>query len=189
MAGWPLVSLHYIRDVPPRLTLARQISEPLSALSGARVATLQHTVEKMANPSWNELFRYKIWQLVAKTKAGLLWESISRNTVDWLPRNDASCLELARSKDQAEGEGFELEEFAASEPRAEILSVAKDLLRHGLSGQSGGGRGIRTPGTLSGTSVFKTDCFNRSHIPPRLRRVYQVAVRSGVRESPAPTAK
>ena len=32
----------------------------------------------------------------------------------------------------------------------------------------GGGRGIRTPGTLSGTSVFKTDCFNRSHIPPRL---------------------
>jgi hypothetical protein len=30
----------------------------------------------------------------------------------------------------------------------------------------GGGRGIRTPGTLSGTSVFKTDCFNRSHIPP-----------------------
>src|SRR6516225_4231898 len=32
---------------------------------------------------------------------------------------------------------------------------------------SGGGRGIRTPDTLSGISVFKTDCFNRSHIPPR----------------------
>src|SRR3954454_17496274 len=30
----------------------------------------------------------------------------------------------------------------------------------------GGGRGIRTPGTLSGTAVFKTACFNRSHIPP-----------------------
>jgi hypothetical protein len=30
----------------------------------------------------------------------------------------------------------------------------------------GGGRGIRTPGTLSGTAVFKTACFNHSHIPP-----------------------
>jgi hypothetical protein len=32
---------------------------------------------------------------------------------------------------------------------------------------AGGGRGIRTPGTLSGTAVFKTACFNHSHIPPR----------------------
>src|SRR5580700_4256336 len=31
----------------------------------------------------------------------------------------------------------------------------------------GGGRGIRTPDTLSGITVFKTACFNRSHIPPR----------------------
>src|SRR5712692_1860662 len=31
----------------------------------------------------------------------------------------------------------------------------------------GGGRGIRTPGTLAGTVVFKTTCLNRSHIPPR----------------------
>jgi hypothetical protein len=39
----------------------------------------------------------------------------------------------------------------------------------------GGGRGIRTPGTLSGTTVFKTVCFNHSHIPPREVRstVYQ----------------
>src|ERR1700690_2099167 len=40
-------------------------------------------------------------------------------------------------------------------------------------GWNGGGRGIRTPGTVSRTSVFKTDCFNRSHIPPRLNTVYQ----------------
>ena len=33
----------------------------------------------------------------------------------------------------------------------------------------GGGRGIRTPGTLSGTTVFKTAGFNRSPIPPRAR--------------------
>jgi hypothetical protein len=32
---------------------------------------------------------------------------------------------------------------------------------------NGGGRGIRTPGTLSGTAVFKTACFNHSHITPR----------------------
>ncbi len=35
------------------------------------------------------------------------------------------------------------------------------------AGLSGGGRGIRTPVTLSGKAVFKTACFNRSHIPPR----------------------
>jgi hypothetical protein len=43
----------------------------------------------------------------------------------------------------------------------------------------GGGRGIRTPGTLSSTAVFKTACFNRSHIPPReqniqVRQVYRI---------------
>ena len=34
---------------------------------------------------------------------------------------------------------------------------------------SGGGRGIRTPGTLPGTAVFKTARFNHSRIPPRQR--------------------
>src|ERR1035441_9320790 len=37
---------------------------------------------------------------------------------------------------------------------------------------AGGGRGIRTPGTLSSTAVFKTACFNRSHIPPHEESVY-----------------
>jgi hypothetical protein len=32
---------------------------------------------------------------------------------------------------------------------------------------NGGGRGIRTPGTLSGTTVFKTAGINRSPIPPQ----------------------
>jgi hypothetical protein len=36
----------------------------------------------------------------------------------------------------------------------------------------GGGRGIRTPVTLSGKAVFKTACFNRSHIPPREQQLY-----------------
>jgi hypothetical protein len=43
----------------------------------------------------------------------------------------------------------------------------------------GGGRGIRTPGTVSRTSVFKTDCFNRSHIPPRLILFYYSQPASG----------
>ena len=46
-------------------------------------------------------------------------------------------------------------------------------------GLGGGGRGIRTPGTVSRTAVFKTACFNRSHIPPhermaRLKKVYRI---------------
>ncbi len=36
----------------------------------------------------------------------------------------------------------------------------------GPCSSSGGGRGIRTPGTLSGTAVFKTARFDRSRIPP-----------------------
>src|SRR5664280_820569 len=47
--------------------------------------------------------------------------------------------------------------------------------RNGLSLQLrlfGGGRGIRTPGTVSRTAVFKTACFNRSHIPPHEENVY-----------------
>jgi hypothetical protein len=32
---------------------------------------------------------------------------------------------------------------------------------------SGGGRGIRTPGTVSGAVVFKTTAIDHSAIPPR----------------------
>jgi hypothetical protein len=35
----------------------------------------------------------------------------------------------------------------------------------------GGGRGIRTPGTLSGTVVFKTTRFDRSRIPPSVDHI------------------
>ncbi len=38
----------------------------------------------------------------------------------------------------------------------------------GRAHYDGGGRGIRTPVTLAGKAVFKTACFNRSHIPPRM---------------------
>jgi hypothetical protein len=33
---------------------------------------------------------------------------------------------------------------------------------------SGGGRGIRTPGTVARTTVFETAPFNHSGIPPRV---------------------
>ena len=36
---------------------------------------------------------------------------------------------------------------------------------------NGGGRGIRTPGTLSGTTVFKTAGINHSPIPPQSGKV------------------
>src|SRR5579864_6654344 len=50
-----------------------------------------------------------------------------------------------------------------TEPAGEIPSVAE-----GPAPSDGGGRGIRTPGTVSRTVVFKTTRFNRSRIPPRL---------------------
>jgi hypothetical protein len=41
----------------------------------------------------------------------------------------------------------------------------------------GGGRGIRTPDTLSGTAVFKTAAINHSAIPPRDARDRRTAAR------------
>jgi hypothetical protein len=67
--------------------------------------------------------------------------------------------------------GFQVEPFCGREP-----SEAKAGARRrnpeprsgeGTPGRSGGGRGIRTPDTVSRIAVFKTACFNRSHIPPR----------------------
>ena len=58
----------------------------------------------------------------------------------------------------------------AARPAGEILSErseSKDLFCQNRAQKYGGERGIRTPGTLSGTAVFKTACFNHSHIPPR----------------------
>jgi len=42
----------------------------------------------------------------------------------------------------------------------------------------GGGRGIRTPGTLAGTTVFKTAGINRSPIPPRGVGLYSIVRRN-----------
>ena len=67
-----------------------------------------------------------------------------------------------------------------SEEALRLTSFAQGIL-HGLAsherawrladgarpGESnGGGRGIRTPGTVSRTAIFKTAAFNRSAIPP-----------------------
>src|SRR5215471_3900389 len=42
----------------------------------------------------------------------------------------------------------------------------RDRQLRGQIFESGGGRGIRTPGTLSGTVVFKTTAIDHSAIPP-----------------------
>ena len=71
-----------------------------------------------------------------------------------------------------------------AEKAATSLCPEKQPVRSRLSG---GGRGIRTPDTLSGISVFKTDCFNRSHIPPR--GGYQQFIRIAVRLSTQHSAR
>ncbi len=43
----------------------------------------------------------------------------------------------------------------------------------------GGGRGIRTPETLTGLTVFKTAAFNHSAIPP----LFRLAAIQGFRKS------
>ena len=47
-----------------------------------------------------------------------------------------------------------------------VLQITLDDRRQALK-QFGGGRGIRTPGTLPGTVVFKTTAIDHSAIPPR----------------------
>ena len=39
-------------------------------------------------------------------------------------------------------------------------------IRHPSESEGGGGRGIRTPGTVSGSVVFKTTAIDHSAIPP-----------------------
>jgi hypothetical protein len=76
--------------------------------------------------------------------------------------------------------------------RAVCCSLVSDRNR-AFGGLDGGGRGIRTPVTLSGKAVFKTACFNRSHIPPREQRLlrndttFPVSVLRG-RNLPVPEA-
>jgi hypothetical protein len=40
-------------------------------------------------------------------------------------------------------------------------------MKYGLRENDGGGSGIRTHGSLAGTTVFKTVTIDRSDIPPR----------------------
>ena len=51
--------------------------------------------------------------------------------------------------------------------RALFAGTAGNYGRNSLQSRlRGGGRGIRTPGTVSRTAVFKTARFNHSRIPP-----------------------
>ena len=49
----------------------------------------------------------------------------------------------------------------------ERISGEERIVSDVIKQLNGGGRGIRTPGTLSGTTVFKTAGINRSPIPPQ----------------------
>jgi hypothetical protein len=64
------------------------------------------------------------------------------------------------------GEG--LEPSRAERPVCEARDALEALdLRRESGAKRGGGRGIRTPGTLPGTVVFKTTAIDHSAIPPR----------------------
>ena len=61
------------------------------------------------------------------------------------------------------------EEAARGWRCADLVDAFLGLIeRDGINpAATGGGRGIRTPGTLSGSTVFKTAALNHSAIPPR----------------------
>src|SRR6476646_625909 len=48
-----------------------------------------------------------------------------------------------------------------------LCGIRDEIKKQNQKRNSGGEGGIRTPGTLSVTAVFKTACFNRSHTSPR----------------------
>jgi hypothetical protein len=56
--------------------------------------------------------------------------------------------------------------------------LSQTIDRQQLADELGGGRGIRTPDTVSRTAVFKTAAINHSAIPPRLRNY--CAIRTSV---------
>ncbi len=50
--------------------------------------------------------------------------------------------------------------------------------------KNGGGAGIRTPGTLSGTAVFKTAAINRSATPPFFQFNHEPLFKCGAKVNP-----
>ena len=50
----------------------------------------------------------------------------------------------------------------------------KHFYNNDLLSKFGGGRGIRTPGTLPGTVVFKTTAIDHSAIPPAFARAFRL---------------
>src|SRR5688572_15256364 len=77
-----------------------------------------------------------------------------------VPRLPARLVRRRRPRAAVAGTG-------ARAAQGELIHLGFIHLRSTIGNEFGGGRGIRTPDTLSGTAVFKTAAINRSAIPPR----------------------
>ena len=65
---------------------------------------------------------------------------------------------------------------SAGRMRDELMGVPSKRTKNRALGKSGGEGGIRTPGTLSGTPVFKTGAINHSATSPDLFQFYHNGV-------------
>jgi hypothetical protein len=74
---------------------------------------------------------------------------------------------------------------AATQPSIEDVLLGARLKTYEFD-KSGGGRGIRTPGTVSRTVVFKTTRFNHSRIPPTGRSSVVLKIVYNSRREPLP---
>jgi hypothetical protein len=116
----------------------------------------------------------KGWPAVAAVRVEVFLPPLWRDSLRWCRRLAGSPAVARRGRRQqagAERRALRLGRFAPSLRAFSMgwLAMSEPSgSRKGKPGESnGGGRGIRTPGTVSRTAIFKTAAFNRSAIPPR----------------------
>ena len=114
------------------------------------------------------------WSPSPKTGAARYWGNIARlHSLEDFGKSDYG-LGVRRKRPESMAPRLEQSAFSSPVCRGVVRnSGVFRLFRYWYGRISlpfrlcGGGRGIRTPGTLSGTAVFKTVAFNHSAIPPR----------------------
>src|ERR1700719_2035316 len=91
------------------------------------------------------------------------------------------------ARKQAEFHAFDRGELSVDGPdRYRAISQLRNLLQQ--KGLFGGGRGIRTPGTVSGSVVFKTTAIDHSAIPPRRHVVGHPRSSRAIRRQASPVS-
>ena len=123
---------------------------PVSCASSSRSSALRRTFWSGSADAVRNLVRAGVPERAAMKLAGHL----TRSVFERYNRSATGDLRDAVRR-LSDAEAGTMRGQAASQAAAESSQV-----------ESGGGRGIRTPDTLSGTTVFKTVAINRSAIPP-----------------------